>query len=268
MKCPNCSKEFADGLQNCPYCGYSLLQDDSKGKFNVPKFTGAYKMTSPRVKNQKEALKKINASNNIAPNPYTPPLEHSSNAPVKTFKMPTQNKSEEVVPLKSEIPQSEDGVKKKPLTREELELMEKKASSRHSENDANTTTASTSRFDGASEDRDDGTEKEKMAADRTEDSLAADTEETEPEKKKKKLFSFGRKKKEKKKKEATAEPIEERYEENPDEERYDVNYDGYYDDLIPELAHQINKIPQENIIKSIFVAVFVVIMIGVVSYMS
>ena len=63
MKCPKCSKEFADGLYNCPYCGHGILQDDSEGKFSVPKFTGSYKMANPRVKNQKEALKKINQSN-------------------------------------------------------------------------------------------------------------------------------------------------------------------------------------------------------------
>lgn len=64
VKCPKCSKEFADGLHNCPYCGYRILQDDSEGKFSVPKFTGSYKMANPRVKNQKEALKKINQFNN------------------------------------------------------------------------------------------------------------------------------------------------------------------------------------------------------------
>ena len=57
VKCPKCSKEFADGLYNCPYCGHGILQDDSEGKFSVPKFTGSYKMANPRVKNQKEALK-------------------------------------------------------------------------------------------------------------------------------------------------------------------------------------------------------------------
>lgn len=40
---------------------------------------------------------------------------------------------------------------------------------------------------------------------------------------------------------------------------YDTNLDGYYDDLIPDLARQINKIPQENIIKLIIIIVCTVI---------
>lgn len=44
-------------------------------------------------------------------------------------------------------------------------------------------------------------------------------------------------------------------------ERYNSNEDGYYDSLIPELADQINRIPQENIIKIIFIIIAVVILL-------
>lgn len=44
-----------------------------------------------------------------------------------------------------------------------------------------------------------------------------------------------------------------------EKDAYDSNADGYYDDLIPDLAKEINKIPQENIIKVVIMAVFGVI---------
>ena len=47
------------------------------------------------------------------------------------------------------------------------------------------------------------------------------------------------------------------------EDLYDTNYDGYYDDLIPDLAKQINKIPQENIIKGVLCVVFGVVACGI-----
>lgn len=44
-------------------------------------------------------------------------------------------------------------------------------------------------------------------------------------------------------------------------EEFNSNYDGYYDDLEPRLASEINKIPRENYIKATF---FVIALIGAV----
>ena len=40
------------------------------------------------------------------------------------------------------------------------------------------------------------------------------------------------------------------------EEEFDANADGYYDDVIPELAEQINRLPTENVLRIVFTAVF------------
>lgn len=244
MKCPRCNNEFADGLQNCPYCGCDIAQKDSaNGEFSVPKFTGSYKMANPRVKNQKEAIKKINEVNKI-PNLNT--NEADKTEPV------IKQQSKETTPLKKDITdtvQTDKSIttattvtasgnapaENKPLTKEDLIAMQKKADERVAEREK--------------------VEEEITHQDEGDEMIEKEEEESKEEQKEEEPFT-----------EEVPELLEDSLED--EEDKYNVNIDGYYDDLIPELAHQINKIPQENIIKVIFIVIFIIILCFIILYTS
>ena len=148
VKCPKCSKEFADGLYNCPYCGHGILQDDSEGKFSVPKFTGSYKMANPRVKNQKEALKKINQSNSsnheVSDNPvkFAKPFTSTSGlnqSSEKEKNITTTTATATNISVSGGTSDNVATARKKPLTREDLEAMQRNVTAR-SQNQASGTT--------------------------------------------------------------------------------------------------------------------------------
>lgn len=287
MKCPKCSKEFADGLYNCPYCGHGILQDDSEGKFSVPKFTGSYKMANPRVKNQKEALKKINQSNSsnheVSDNPvkFAKPFTSTSGlnqSSEKEKNITTTTATATNISVSGGTSDNVATARKKPLTREDLEAMQRNVTAR-SQNQASGTTLperpsnneplSQPESDENFNDSQDDTVIDMDSSKETE--LTVDTEDSKNTGRRK---LFGKKKsqkekkeKSKKKKDDQKQPDIETYEEE-NEVKYDVNIDGYYDDLIPQLAHQINKIPQENIIKVIFIVIFVVVMCFIILYTS
>lgn len=263
MKCPRCNNEFADGLQNCPYCGCEITKKDSvNGEFSVPKFTASYKMANPRVKNQKEAIKKINEVNRI-PKPNDDGADKTEPAAKK--------QPEETISLKKDVTATEQVDKStttatavvasenapadnKPLTREDLIAMQKKADERVAERDKM---------------------EEDLHEDADDEIIEKEDEENDEENTENVKFSkrglFGRKKRTqremtRKGKEESPEFSESDLED--DEDKYDVNVDGYYDDLIPELAHQINKIPQENIIKVVFIVIFIIILCFIILYTS
>lgn len=287
VKCPKCSKEFADGLYNCPYCGHGILQDDSEGKFSVPKFTGSYKMANPRVKNQKEALKKINQSNSsnheVSDNPvkFAKPFTSTSGlnqSSEKEKNITTTTATATNISVSGGTSDNVATARKKPLTREDLEAMQRNVTAR-SQNQASGTTLperpsnneplsqpeSDENFNDSQDDTviDMDSSKETESTVDTEDSKNTGRRKLFGKKKSKKE----KKEKSKKKKDDQKQPDIETYEEE-NEVKYDVNIDGYYDDLIPQLAHQINKIPQENIIKVIFIVIFVVVMCFIILYTS
>lgn len=287
VKCPKCSKEFADGLYNCPYCGHGILQDDSEGKFSVPKFTGSYKMANPRVKNQKEALKKINQSNSsnheVSDNPvkFAKPFTSTSGlnqSSEKEKNITTTTATATNISVSGGTSDNVATARKKPLTREDLEAMQRNVTAR-SQNQASGTTLperpsnneplSQPESDENFNDSQDDTVIDMDSSKETESTV--DTEDSKNTGRRK-LFGKNKSQKEKKekskkKKDDQKQPDIETYEEE-NEVKYDVNIDGYYDDLIPQLAHQINKIPQENIIKVIFIVIFVVVMCFIILYTS
>lgn len=293
MKCPKCSKEFADGLHNCPYCGHGILQDDSEGKFNVPKFTGSYKMANPRVRNQKEAIKKINESNKVNQGGSEKPVNYrESSAPVPSSdnglnrvaesgkNISTTTATATNVSVSGGTSDNVATARKKPLTREDLEAMQRNLAAR-SQNQAQSGPQPENHSENENESYSEHNNNEDMeelqndvSADDVTQEVAeepADTEDSK-ESKKRKLFGGKKQKKEKKERKKKENGNQQQsdmvtYEEDS-EPRYDVNLDGYYDDLIPELAHQINKIPQENIIKVVFIVIFVVIMCFIILYTS
>lgn len=264
VKCPRCNNEFADGLQNCPYCGCEVAQKDSvNGEFSVPKFTGS---ANPRVKNQKEAIKKINEVNKI------PNLNMDGAGKAEPV---IKKQSKETTPLKKNItdtvqtdkstttaaPDTASGnapAENKPLTKEDLIAMQKKADEQRF--------AEQEKMEEEITHQDEGDE---MIEKEAEESKEEHTEEIKSSKRR----LFGRKKRIKEKStevepftEESPELLEDNLEE--EEDKYDVNIDGYYDDLIPELAHQINKIPQENIIKVVFIVIFIIILCFIILYTS
>ena len=285
VKCPKCSKEFADGLYNCPYCGHGILQDDSEGKFSVPKFTGSYKMANPRVKNQKEALKKINQSNSsnheVSDNPVkfakpftsTSGLNQSSEKNITTTTATATN-----ISVSGGTSDNVATARKKPLTREDLEAMQRNVTAR-SQNQASGTTlperpSNNEPLSQPESDENFNDSQDDTVIDMDSSKETESTVDTEDSKNTGRRKLFGKKKsqkekkeKSKKKKDDQKQPDIETYEEE-NEVKYDVNIDGYYDDLIPQLAHQINKIPQENIIKVIFIVIFVVVMCFIILYTS
>ena len=287
MKCPKCSKEFADGLYNCPYCGYGILQDDSEGKFSVPKFTGSYKMANPRVKNQKEALKKINQSNSsnheVSDNPvkfakpFTPTSDLNQSAE-KEKNITTTTATATNISVSGGTSDNVATARKKPLTREDLEAMQRNVTAR-SQNQASGTTlperpSNNEPLSQPESDENFNDSQDDTVIDMDSSKETESTVDTEDSKNTGRRKLFGKKKsqkekkeKSKKKKDDQKQPDIETYEEE-NEVKYDVNIDGYYDDLIPQLAHQINKIPQENIIKVIFIVIFVVVMCFIILYTS
>ncbi len=281
MKCPKCSKEFADGLYNCPYCGHGILQDDSEGKFSVPKFTGSYKMANPRVKNQKEALKKINQSNSsnheVSDNPvkFAKPFTSTSGlnqSSEKEKNITTTTATATNISVSGGTSDNVATARKKPLTREDLEAMQRNVTAR-SQNQASGTTLPERPSNNEPLSQPESDENFNDSQDDTVIDMDS-TVDTEDSKNTGRRKLFGKKKsqkekkeKSKKKKDDQKQPDIETYEEE-NEVKYDVNIDGYYDDLIPQLAHQINKIPQENIIKVIFIVIFVVVMCFIILYTS
>lgn len=287
VKCPKCSKEFADGLYNCPYCGHGILQDDSEGKFSVPKFTGSYKMANPRVKNQKEALKKINQSNSsnheVSDNPvkFAKPFTSTSGlnqSSEKEKNITTTTATATNISVSGGTSDNVDTARKKPLTREDLEAMQRNVTAR-SQNQASGTTlperpSNNEPLSQPESDENFNDSQDDTVIDMDSSKETESTVDTEDSKNTGRRKLFGKKKsqkekkeKSKKKKDDQKQPDIETYEEE-NEVKYDVNIDGYYDDLIPQLAHQINKIPQENIIKVIFIVIFVVVMCCIILYTS
>ena len=287
VKCPNCSKEFADGLYNCPYCGHGILQDDSEGKFSVPKFTGSYKMANPRVKNQKEALKKINQSNSsnheVSDNPvkFAKPFTSTSGlnqSSEKEKNITTTTATATNISVSGGTSDNVATARKKPLTREDLEAMQRNVTAR-SQNQASGTTlperpSNNEPLSQPESDENFNDSQDDTVIDMDSSKETESTVDTEDSKNTGRRKLFGKKKsqkekkeKSKKKKDDQKQPDIETYEEE-NEVKYDVNIDGYYDDLIPQLAHQINKIPQENIIKVIFIVIFVVVMCFIILYTS
>lgn len=287
MKCPKCSKEFADGLYNCPYCGHGILQDDSEGKFSVPKFTGSYKMANPRVKNQKEALKKINQSNSsnheVSDNPvkFAKPFTSTSGlnqSSEKEKNITTTTATATNISVSGGTSDNVATARKKPLTREDLEAMQRNVTAR-SQNQASGTTlperpSNNEPLSQPESDENFNDSQDDTVIDMDSSKETESTVDTEDSKNTGRRKLFGKKKsqkekkeKSKKKKDDQKQPDIEIYEEE-NEVKYDVNIDGYYDDLIPQLAHQINKIPQENIIKVIFIVIFVVVMCFIILYTS
>ena len=287
VKCPKCSKEFADGLYNCPYCGHGILQDDSEGKFSVPKFTGSYKMANPRVKNQKEALKKINQSNSsnheVSDNPvkFAKPFTSTSGlnqSSEKEKNITTTTATATNISVSGGTSDNVATARKKPLTREDLEAMQRNVTAR-SQNQASGTTlperpSNNEPLSQPESDENFNDSQDDTVIDMDSSKETESTVDTEDSKNTGRRKLFGKKKSEKEKKEKSKkkkddqkQPDIETYEEE-NEVKYDVNIDGYYDDLIPQLAHQINKIPQENIIKVIFIVIFVVVMCFIILYTS
>lgn len=287
VKCPKCSKEFADGLYNCPYCGHGILQDDSEGKFSVPKFTGSYKMANPRVKNQKEALKKINQSNSsnheVSDNPvkFAKPFTSTSGlnqSSEKEKNITTTTATATNISVSGGTSDNVATARKKPLTREDLEAMQRNVTAR-SQNQASSTTlperpSNNEPLSQPESDENFNDSQDDTVIDMDSSKETESTVDTEDSKNTGRRKLFGKKKsqkekkeKSKKKKDDQKQPDIETYEEE-NEVKYDVNIDGYYDDLIPQLAHQINKIPQENIIKVIFIVIFVVVMCFIILYTS
>lgn len=285
VKCPKCSKEFADGLYNCPYCGHGILQDDSEGKFSVPKFTGSYKMANPRVKNQKEALKKINQSNSsnheVSDNPvkFAKPFTSTSGlnqSSEKEKNITTTTATATNISVSGGTSDNVATARKKPLTREDLEAMQRNVTAR-SQNQASGTTlperpSNNEPLSQPESDENFNDSQDDTVIDMDSSKETESTVDTEDSKNTGRRKLFGKKKsqkekkeKSKKKKDDQKQPDIETYEEE-NEVKYDVNIDGYYDDLIPQLAHQINKIPQENIIKVIFIVIFVVVMCFIILY--
>lgn len=287
VKCPKCSKEFADGLYNCPYCGHGILQDDSEGKFSVPKFTGSYKMANPRVKNQKEALKKINQSNSsnheVSDNPvkFAKPFTSTSGlnqSSEKEKNITTTTATATNISVSGGTSDNVATARKKPLTREDLEAMQRNVTA-CSQNQASGTTlperpSNNEPLSQPESDENFNDSQDDTVIDMDSSKETESTVDTEDSKNTGRRKLFGKKKsqkekkeKSKKKKDDQKQPDIETYEEE-NEVKYDVNIDGYYDDLIPQLAHQINKIPQENIIKVIFIVIFVVVMCFIILYTS
>lgn len=287
VKCPKCSKEFADGLYNCPYCGHGILQDDSEGKFSVPKFTGSYKMANPRVKNQKEALKKINQSNSsnheVSDNPvkFAKPFTSTSGlnqSSEKEKNITTTTATATNISVSGGTSDNVATARKKPLAREDLEAMQRNVTAR-SQNQASGTTlperpSNNEPLSQPESDENFNDSQDDTVIDMDSSKETESTVDTEDSKNTGRRKLFGKKKsqkekkeKSKKKKDDQKQPDIETYEEE-NEVKYDVNIDGYYDDLIPQLAHQINKIPQENIIKVIFIVIFVVVMCFIILYTS
>ena len=287
VKCPKCSKEFADGLYNCPYCGHGILQDDSEGKFSVPKFTGSYKMANPRVKNQKEALKKINQSNSsnheVSDNPvkFAKPFTSTSGlnqSSEKEKNITTTTATATNISVSGGTSDNVATARKKPLTREDLEAMQRNVTAR-SQNQASGTTlperpSNNEPLSQPESDENFNDSQDDTVIDMDSSKETESTVDTEDSKNTGRRKLFGKKKsqkekkeKSKKKKDDQKQPDIETYEEE-NEVKYDVNIDGYYDDLIPQLALQINKIPQENIIKVIFIVIFVVVMCFIILYTS
>ena len=212
MNCPNCHNVFADSLPYCPYCGYDVSKDSAKKEEpTVPKFK-----INTKPKNKKETVNPINTDALVFKKETAATVQPSSaisNQPT-TPPVPAAEKSETA------------GTAKPPLTREDINAMQKKA-------------LAAEKPEVTEPDEPD----EPDALDESENG-----DEVDKLKKKKRLTFkeklFGKKnasapKKSRFKKKSKDEDDEDEEneeivdgEENEDDEddKYDVNLDGYYDD--------------------------------------
>lgn len=53
-----------------------------------------------------------------------------------------------------------------------------------------------------------------------------------------------------------------------EDDPFDTNVDGYYDDLLPDVSREINKIPQDNIIKAVGIILFAIVASVIILYTS
>ena len=233
MNCPSCHKILPDNTGVCPYCG-TLLQNAGDSEAPLPKLTRLKKM--PSLSNDKSSF-----SNNVAPKPLGT-IDQPFIVPEQPIAKPHNNNVNIARPVTPSAPAAA------PMR------------SFQSEPPAVSDSANTARTNPISASAD--------IKPINEDITESVKKEDKAGKKgffSKPLFSSkkGAKSQDSIEDSQAGTPDSAPIEENP-EDIYDTNYDGYYDDLIPDLAKQINKIPQENVIKGVLCIVFGIIACGII----
>lgn len=247
MECPGCHKKISDKSYKCPYCGKVL----AAGKLNfAPKPKEAVsKATTPSLgfAGKSNCKSTVNAVSSSVTNVSTNADMVSSMATEKDklSTAPLSKKEENtVVEQKHQTEQAE-------LMKQKIEMSNKyTAENEHTENGE-----SSSPLPPAENGANDFTEKKSESK----------------SKEKKKLSLFGKKKR--KKEDVKAEDGDEDFEnveetvrivtDQMDDEistdgRYDPNADGYYNDVLPVIAQEINKLPVENMLRILFTVIFVI----------
>jgi len=262
MNCPECKKIlFSDKLDTCPFCG-ALLKDSAPTSVttkSVPRFV------PDRLGKKDKSTQQMDVS-----------ALPSSRGAVPRFDIPPTKPEESTIPaapIKPEIP-----------PRPETKTATNNPSIGNNMPSALASQQASSSV-GVS-----ATEDAPPIADATPSSAQQpaspaipemnlndeDDEEQNPSRKQNKFSKlFGRIKKKNKKssQDLSIEHEDTDTEEYPfgdsdsdysEDDPYDTNADGYYDDLIPELARQINSIPQENIIKGVILVIGIIIAIAII----
>jgi hypothetical protein len=288
MNCPNCNKKLiSEGLKTCPFCGTAIPKSEkdegkkgisglgNKNKTVIPYSQMSVRGETPTFRNiepERPALKKF--GNQSPPEPRS---DHSSFQNImQQEEMPAnQQQTQQVIVANSSIiPQpevkSEHDVKEHldqsppdiqhqkmtiptlqkpltPVTEEDIPI------SQQQEDNPDQGTIEENQFEEDSHKKTANGRGNKLSrlfsknksnskiGDRTDDS-----EKRQVSNKRQNLL--GHKPKDN---ENSTIPGE--------EDIYNTNLDGYYDDLIPQLSHEINKIPQDNIIKAAGIIIFVFI---------
>lgn len=283
MNCPNCNnKLISDALVKCPFCGSDIPHKTEKSTSTISRFTpGKKREVLPTRKDDDncrgavpELFKEENSSVRPVLKKYGQVSLHDDgkDLPDNSDVSLNDGKSLESTDVsgKSENDKTDD-INNKPETKEQPQTGNDSQNSNQELETGKDTVKKTSEMSGIKPNHtiDDKKMDDERNAPDSSDDITMD-ENVEPKKTNKFKRLFGKKKKEHPKKaEAEKEdiPVDDMTDDDLSDDEtdpYDTNLDGYYDDLIPDLARQINKIPQDNIIKAVFLIIFVIIMIGII----
>ena len=239
MNCPKCHKQIAENSSICPFCG-TVISDGGKKTATLPKL----KALTPLNVNEPVA----NKESNTKEVPVTPPSLETLKVlqPLQQEQKPQNQKdvsdSSTEVNHESQTPKAPVNILKTqaPSVTEKIETF------------SPTTTPSET------------TDSKKTL--KSEKNAKKEKKPKEPKKKSLIGSIFKKKEKERQNVDASSQNIEDESIKYDQEELYNTNLDGYYDDLIPELAKQINKIPQENVIKFIFFVIGIIVIGGMLTF--
>lgn len=226
MFCPKCNKKISDKIPRCPFCGTLINGDPAAGKGNAL----SHKLKKPAV-NTAEQNPEIDKTSQPADN-------QAENKQVQTAPVQPKNNTgveEKAVTVASDqspaaVTEPEEEI------REPIISMQPVATAVHF-----------SEEDDEPEAHDISVQKQPQKQTKKPVPISVPAPDVSMNEEERGYIS-----------DEEAEAGDGKNEGNADGGEYDYNYDGYYDDVLPVIAKEINKLPVENVLRIVFTIVAIV----------